>query len=80
MHWQGDDGEEPGRNDAALHRTELVAFHRPARSGETRVSIGDPRHAAQGLGFRAETTLLKGLAMTLNVPDPVIAREARLIA
>jgi UDP-glucose 4-epimerase len=65
---------------AALHRTKLIALHRPARSGETRVSIGDPLHAAKGLGFRAKTALLEGLAMTLNMPDPVIAREERLIA
>jgi UDP-glucose 4-epimerase len=65
---------------AALHRTALVACHRPARSGETSVSIGDPRHAAQGLGFKAETTLREGLATTLDMPDPAIAREARLIA
>jgi len=65
---------------AALHRTKLAAVYRPARPGETRVSIGDPHHAAEGLGFRAETTLLKGLAMTLDMPGPVIAREERLIA
>jgi hypothetical protein len=31
---------------AALYRTELVAVHRAARSGDVRVSIGDPALAA----------------------------------
>jgi UDP-glucose 4-epimerase len=52
---------------ADLYRTELVAYHRPARSGEVRVSIGDPRRAAEQLGFRAVTALADGLAITLNV-------------
>jgi UDP-glucose 4-epimerase len=51
---------------AALYRTELVVNHRPARCGEVRVSIGDPRRAAEQLGFAAETTLSDGLAMTLE--------------
>ncbi|MBV8892796.1 MAG: GDP-mannose 4,6-dehydratase, partial [Acidobacteria bacterium] len=55
---------------AALHRTELVAHHRPARSGEVRVSIGDPRQAAKQLGFKAKTALADGLAITLNLPAP----------
>jgi UDP-glucose 4-epimerase len=53
---------------AALYRTELFAVHRPARSGEVRVSIGDPALAARQLGFTAETALAAGLAMTLNQP------------
>jgi UDP-glucose 4-epimerase len=65
---------------AALYRTELVVSHRPARSGEVRVSIGDPRHAAETLGFRAETTLTDGLAMTLNVPRRRMELEPRAVA
>src|SRR6267154_1759547 len=53
---------------AGLYRTELVTNRRPARSGEVRVSIGDPRRAAEQLGFRAATALADGLAITLNVP------------
>ena len=55
---------------AALHRTELVAYYRPARSSEVRVSIGDPRQAAEQLGFKAKTALTDGLAITLNLPRP----------
>jgi UDP-glucose 4-epimerase len=54
---------------AALYRTELVAYRRPARSGEVRVSIGDPRQAAKQLGFEAKTALADGLAATLNPPS-----------
>jgi UDP-glucose 4-epimerase len=53
---------------ARLYRTNLAAIYRPARSGEVRVSIGDPRRAAEQLGFRAETTLVEGLAITLDPP------------
>src|SRR5271166_1959868 len=38
---------------AALCRTKLVVHRRPARSGDVRNSIGDPRHAAAQLGFKA---------------------------
>lgn len=55
---------------AALYRTELVAYYRPERSGEVRVSIGDPRLAAEKLGFRAKTMLADGLAMTLEIRAP----------
>jgi hypothetical protein len=54
---------------AGLYRTELVAYRRPARSGEVRVSIGDPRQAAKQLGFEAKTALADGLAATLNPPS-----------
>jgi UDP-glucose 4-epimerase len=60
---------------AALYRTELVANHRPARSGEVRVSIGDPCSAAEQLGFRAETALADGLAVTLNLPALRLERK-----
>jgi hypothetical protein len=40
---------------AAMYRTDLVPIYRPARPGEVRVSIGDPRLAAAKLDFRAVT-------------------------
>src|SRR3984893_802163 len=65
---------------AGLYRTELVAYHRPARSGEVRVSIGDPRRAAEQLGFRAETALVDGLAITLNVPGHSVKLKPEVVA
>jgi UDP-glucose 4-epimerase len=62
---------------AALYRTELVAYRRPARSGEVRVSIGDPRQAAKHLGFEAKTALADGLAITLNLPGSRLNLEPR---
>jgi UDP-glucose 4-epimerase len=53
---------------ADLCQTALVARHRPARCGEVPVSIGDPRRAAQDLGFGARIDLPKGLALTLEAP------------
>jgi UDP-glucose 4-epimerase len=53
---------------AAMYQTELVAYYRPVRSGEVRVSIGDPRHAARQLDFSAQTTLTEGLTVTLELP------------
>ena len=55
---------------ATFYDTELVICRRPARSGEVRVSIGDPRQAAEQLGFLAKTALADGLAITLNRPGP----------
>jgi UDP-glucose 4-epimerase len=54
---------------AGLYQTDLVADYRPARPGEVRRSIGDPHLAAEQLGFRPETTLAEGLAITLDVPN-----------
>lgn len=51
---------------AGLCRTEFVVYHRPARCGEVPISIGDPRRAAEELGFRARTALADGLALTLD--------------
>jgi UDP-glucose 4-epimerase len=65
---------------AAFYRTELVAYHRPVRYGEVRVSIGDPRLAAEQLGFRAETRLTDGLAMTFNVPRARLGSKTRAVA
>ena len=39
--------------------------------------IGDPNLAAEQLGFRAETTLAKGLALTLDVPKAAAQSEPR---
>jgi UDP-glucose 4-epimerase len=54
---------------ATLYRAKAVAIHRPARSGEVRVSIGDPALAARRLGFTAKTALPAGLAMTFDLPS-----------
>src|SRR6266446_4957009 len=51
---------------AALCGTPVVVHRRPARCGEVRVSVGDPRRAAEQLGFTAQTTLGDGLAMMLD--------------
>src|SRR5215470_12340775 len=64
---------------AGLYGVDLVVCHSPARSGEVRVSIGNPRRAAEQLGFRAETTLADGLAITLDMPCPV-ELKARIVA
>jgi UDP-glucose 4-epimerase len=64
---------------AALYRTELVVQGRPARFGEVRVSIGDPRHAAKQLGFEAKTALTDGLAITLNLSGPRIDLRPPLV-
>jgi UDP-glucose 4-epimerase len=65
---------------AALCGTELVVNRRPARCGEVRISIGDPRRAAELLGFAAQTTLTDGLATTLDVLGRGPLVEARVIA
>jgi UDP-glucose 4-epimerase len=65
---------------AALYGTELVVYHRPARPGEVRASIGDPRHMAEKLGFRAETPLADGLAIMLNLPWRCVALKPRVVA
>jgi UDP-glucose 4-epimerase len=51
---------------AELCQTELVVRYRPARCAEVPVSIGDPRRAAEELGFRARGNLPDGLASTLE--------------
>jgi UDP-glucose 4-epimerase len=65
---------------ARLYQTEIAAFYRPARSGEVRISIGDPRRAAEQLKFRAKTTLAEGLAITLDPPCAPVEIEARVVA
>jgi UDP-glucose 4-epimerase len=64
---------------ADLYRTALIADHRPARSGEVRISVGDPRQAAKQLGFEAKTALVDGLAITLKLPGPQLDLKPRLI-
>jgi UDP-glucose 4-epimerase len=59
---------------AELCRSELVVHHRPARSGEVRISVGDPRRATEQLGVTAQTALSDGLAMMLDV----LGREAEV--
>jgi UDP-glucose 4-epimerase len=51
---------------AALRRTEVVVHRRPGRSGDVRISIGDSRHAAEKLAFKAKTALVDGLVVTLE--------------
>jgi UDP-glucose 4-epimerase len=65
---------------AELYQTDITACHGPARSGEVRVSIGDPRHAAEQLGFRAETALADGLAITLDLPRARVELKPRVVA
>jgi UDP-glucose 4-epimerase len=65
---------------AALCQTELVVHRRPPRPGEVRMSIGDPRRAAEQLGFTARTTLTDGLAITLNELKGGAEVAARIVA
>jgi UDP-glucose 4-epimerase len=65
---------------ADLYQTDLVAYYRPARCGDVRVSIGDPRGAAERLGFKAETTLIKGLAATLDLAGFRVERKLLVVA
>jgi UDP-glucose 4-epimerase len=65
---------------SGLYGTELVKYHRPARSGEVKFSIGDPRQATALLGFKAKTSLSVGLAKMLNLAEPQIDLTTRLIA
>ena len=65
---------------AQLYRTDITAYYSPARSGEVRISVGDPRRAAEQLGFRAETALVDGLAITLNVPGHSVKLKPEVVA
>ena len=65
---------------AELYGTELVGYHRPARSGEVRVSIGDPRRAAKQLGFTAATTLADGLTTTFAESRHPVELESLVVA
>jgi UDP-glucose 4-epimerase len=65
---------------ADLYQTDLVAYYRPARCGDVRVSIGDPRNAAERLGFKAEATLIKGLTTTLDLASSRVERKPLVVA
>ena len=65
---------------AGLCRTELVVHRRPSRCGEVRISVGDPRRAAEQLGFTAQTTLGDGLAMMLDVLGRSAEIRERVVA
>ena len=65
---------------AELYQTDITAYYSPARSGEVRISVGDPRRAAEQLGFRAGTALADGLAITLDLPRARFELEPRVVA
>ena len=65
---------------AELYQTDITAYYSPARSGEIRISVGDPRRAAEQLGFRAETALVDGLAITLDLPRDRFQLKPRVVA
>ena len=65
---------------AELYQTDIIPCYSPARSGEVRISVGDPRRAAEQLGFRADTALADGLAITLDLPRASFEREPRVVA
>jgi len=65
---------------ADLCGTELVVHRRPARRGEVRISIGDPRRTAERLGFTAQTVLSEGLAITLSMLGRNPNVETRVVA
>ena len=65
---------------AGLCGTRLATQRRPARSGEIRKSIGDPRRAAEQLGIKAETALVDGLATTLDALGRGRRVEDRIVA
>ena len=65
---------------ADLCGTELVVHRRPARCGEVRISIGDPRRTAERLGFTAQTVLSEGLAITLSMLGRNPNVETRVVA
>ncbi len=65
---------------AELYQTEIAAYYSPPRSAEVRISVGDPRRAAERLGFRTETTLIDGLAITLDLPRARVELKPRAVA
>jgi UDP-glucose 4-epimerase len=65
---------------AGLYQTDITAYYSPARSGEVRISVGDPRRAAEQLGFRAETAIADGLAITLDLPRARFELKPRVVA
>ena len=65
---------------AELYQTNITAHYSPARSGEVRISVGDPRRAIEQLGFKAETALADGLAITLDLPRTRLELKPRVVA
>ena len=65
---------------ARIYQTEFAAVYRPARSGEVRISIGNPDRAVAQLGFRPKTTLSEGLAITLDPSGAPTQIAARIVA
>jgi UDP-glucose 4-epimerase len=65
---------------ASLCGSGLVIDQRPRRCSEVQISIGDPRHAADELGFRAGTALTDGLAATIEAVASCEPIEARVVA
>jgi UDP-glucose 4-epimerase len=65
---------------AELYQTNITAYYSPARSGEVRISVGDPRRATEQLGFKAETALADGLAITLDLPRTRFELKPRIVA
>ena len=65
---------------AELYQTNITAHYSPARSGEVRISVGDPRRAVEQLGFKAETALADGLAITLDLPRTRLELKPRVVA
>ncbi len=65
---------------AALCGSALRIDQRPRRCSEVQISIGDPRHAAGELGFRARTALVDGLASTIETLGSCERIEARIVA
>ena len=49
--------------------------HGPARAGDIRESLGDPRRAAEAFGFTAGTPVAEGLRETLAAISRGIAAE-----
>jgi UDP-glucose 4-epimerase len=65
---------------AELYQTDLTAYYSPARWGDVRISVGNPRRAAEQLSFRAKTALADGLAITLDLPRAAFDLKPRVVA
>jgi UDP-glucose 4-epimerase len=65
---------------AKLYQTDITTYYSPARSGDVRISVGNPRRAAEQLGFRAETALAAGLVITLDLPRAGFDLKPRVVA
>jgi UDP-glucose 4-epimerase len=67
---------------ADLCQTHPTIHHAPAREGDIRISIGNPRYAAEQLGFVAYTSLSEGLEKTLRdyLPTSLMAAVTHISA